>query len=158
MNKHEQILNNIKKNLFDVHKTNQKQSFRDLHLEDIEDGSEITTKLLVKRATDAIVFKEDDVKDTDWQFSYVPYSSMKILAENWVIDLNWIFRRYKTDSHEHEQKGVVRNGELSVVGAYSVKSPDGYTQTTMYVADKDGFRPQVQLRFADLNLLKSAIG
>lgn len=69
-----------------------------------------------------------------------------------------ICHRYKTDSHEHEQKGVVRNGELSVVGAYSVKLPDGYTQTTMYVADKNGYRPQVQLRFADINLLKSAIG
>lgn len=48
-----------------------KLKFRDLHLEDIEDVSEITPKLLVKRATDAIVFKEDDVKDADWQFSYV---------------------------------------------------------------------------------------
>lgn len=48
-----------------------KQQFRDLHLEDIEDVSEITPKLLVKRATDAIVFKEDNVKDADWQFSYV---------------------------------------------------------------------------------------
>lgn len=46
-----------------------KSPFRDLHLEDIEDVAEITPKLLVKRATDAIVFKEDNVKDTDWQFS-----------------------------------------------------------------------------------------
>lgn len=74
------------------------------------------------------------------------------------IDIEWIhlFRRYKTDSHEHEQKGMFVNNELTVVGAYSVDLPGGYKQTTMYVADKNGYRPQVQLRFS--NLLKSAIG
>lgn len=49
------------------------------------------------------------------------------------------------------------DNELSIVGAYSVNHPEGYTQTTMYVADKDGFKPQISVRF-DSNLLKSAVG
>lgn len=51
---------------------------------------------------------------------------------------------------------MVVNGELSVVGAYTVRHPEGITQTTMYVADKRGFRPTVQLRYK--SLLKSAVG
>lgn len=51
---------------------------------------------------------------------------------------------------------MIVNGELSVVGAYSVNHPDGITQTTMYVADKRGYRPLVKLRYNQL--LKSAVG
>lgn len=51
---------------------------------------------------------------------------------------------------------MVVNGELSVVGAYTIDHGDGVTQTTMYVADKRGYRPQVKLRFN--SLLKSAVG
>lgn len=65
-------------------------------------------------------------------------------------------QRYKTDDYEHSQRGLVKNGELSVVGAYTINHPNGLTQTTMYVADKNGYRPQIQLRFS--NLLKSAVG
>lgn len=51
---------------------------------------------------------------------------------------------------------MVVNGENSVVGAYTVHHPDGIIQTTMYVADKKGYRPLVQLRYKAL--LKSAVG
>lgn len=65
--------------------------------------------------------------------------------------------RYKTDSQEHAQRGILKNNELSIVGAYTVYHPEGYVQMTMYVADKDGFKPQITTRF-DSNLLKSAVG
>lgn len=64
--------------------------------------------------------------------------------------------RVKTEDFQHTQKGMVVNGELSVVGAYTIDHGDGVTQTTMYVADKRGYRPQVKLRFN--SLLKSAVG
>lgn len=37
--------------------------FRDLHLEDVDDLSTITPSLVIKRATDAIVFRDNDVDD-----------------------------------------------------------------------------------------------
>ncbi|XP_055318523.1 uncharacterized protein LOC129576823 isoform X2 [Sitodiplosis mosellana] len=89
-------------------------------------------KFLVKRATDAIMQRDTDAKENQYEFSY------------------------KTDNQEHYQKGMLVNGDLSVVGAYSVKHPDGITQTTMYVADKRGYRPLVKLRYNAL--LKSAVG
>lgn len=82
-------------------------------------------------------------------------SNEMILLHNLAI---WYFPfcRVKTEDFEHTQKGMVVKGELSVVGAYTIHHPNGVTQTTMYVADKRGYRPQVQLRFS--NLLKSAVG
>lgn len=41
----------------------------DLHLDDIEEGTVITTKLLVQRATDAIIFRDDDAENASWEFS-----------------------------------------------------------------------------------------
>lgn len=43
------------------------------------------------------------------------------------------FSRYKTDNQEHFQKGMVVDGELMVVGAYSVKHPDGITQVSFLI-------------------------
>lgn len=43
---------------------------RDLHLDDVTDTSLLTdTKFLVKRATDAITFKDDDTQDTTYEYS-----------------------------------------------------------------------------------------
>lgn len=65
--------------------------------------------------------------------------------------------RFKTDDQERSEKGLInKNGETSVVGAYSINYPNGLRQTTMYVADKNGYHPQVQLRFS--NVLKSLVG
>lgn len=130
---------------------------RDLHLDDVTDYSMLTPSFLVKRAADAIVFR-DDAKETNYEYSWVIYffglSVVFFLKMKLIIYL--LFYSYKTDKYEHAQKGVIVKGELSVVGAYTVQHPNGLVQTTMYVADKNGYRPQVQLRFSDL--LKSAVG
>lgn len=42
-----------------------------------------------------------------------------------------------------------------MVGAYMINYPNGLRQTTMYVADKNGYHPQVQIRFS--NALKSLV-
>lgn len=49
---------------------------------------------------------------------------------------------------------MIKNGELSVIGAYKILHPDGYTQTTMYIADKKGYRPMVSRFFPSSNLLE----
>lgn len=42
---------------------------RDLHLDDVIDKRQLLdTKFLVKRATDAIVFRDDDMEETTYQF------------------------------------------------------------------------------------------
>lgn len=75
---------------------------------------------------------------------------------NYFIPL-FFLHRYKTDTHEHEEKAFLVNGEKMVIGAYSVKDSNGYYTMTMYTADKDGYRPQVRFGI-DESLLKSAVG
>ncbi|XP_031622591.1 uncharacterized protein LOC116340299 [Contarinia nasturtii] len=108
-------------------------SIGDLHLDDVTDVSQhLDAKFLVKRATDAIMERDNDAKETKYEFSY------------------------KTDSHEHYAKGMVINGEHSVVGAYSVMHPDGTMQTTMYTADKNGYTVRLKLKKELLH--KSLVG
>lgn len=50
--------------------------FRDLHLEDVDDVNKITTSFLIKRATDAITFRDDgdDVRDGPlYDFKYASF-------------------------------------------------------------------------------------
>lgn len=45
-------------------------TLRDLHLDDIIDQTQLLDiKFLVKRATDAITFRDDDMEETTYQFS-----------------------------------------------------------------------------------------
>lgn len=64
---------------------------------------------------------------------------------------------YKTDDSEHEQRGYVVNGELIVMGSYSVTHPNGAKSMTLYTADKKGYRTQVKFILSDA-LRKSAVG
>lgn len=64
---------------------------------------------------------------------------------------------YKTEDSEHEQKGFVVNGELMVMGAYSVTHPNGAKTMTIYTAGKNGYRTQVKFNLFK-NLMKSAVG
>lgn len=45
--------------------------YRDLHLSETADIGELSTKFLVKRASDAIVFLDDNAKETNYEFSWV---------------------------------------------------------------------------------------
>lgn len=67
------------------------------------------------------------------------------------------FCSYKTDDSEHEQRGYVVNGELMVMGSYSITHPNGAKSMTLYTADKKGYRTQVKFRLSDA-LRKSAVG
>lgn len=137
-----------------------RNNFRDLHLEEVDENTVITTKWLVKRATDAIIFREndDDVKDASWEFKLVSFNNIFFCIHiSNIAHVFFYFRSYETDSHDHHQRGMIVDNELSIVGGYSVRNTGGYTTTTMYIADKNGFRPMISVRF-DPNLLKSAVG
>lgn len=73
---------------------------------------------------------------------------------NGVIDflliMHLLLYRYElSDGSKHEEQGQLKNQgseneALSVQGQYSWVGPDGVTYTVTYIADENGFQPQIQ--------------
>ncbi|XP_072940652.1 uncharacterized protein [Epargyreus clarus] len=62
---------------------------------------------------------------------------------------NYRYTYEQTDGQKQEEQGEVRNGGteneyIAVRGAYSWVGPDGVTYTVTYVADENGFQPDIE--------------
>lgn len=58
-------------------------------------------------------------------------------------------RYEQTDGQKHEAQGTLENEgteeeSLSVIGSYTWVGPDGVTYIVRYLANKDGFQPEIE--------------
>lgn len=66
-----------------------------------------------------------------------------------MLSSNFVYRWELSDGSKHEEQGQLKNQgteneAIAVQGQYSWVGPDGVTYTVTYIADENGFQPQIQ--------------